>query len=82
MRDRRRFRKPQDAIAALGYPGVTAWARAHGFRPGTVIMVFRRWWRRPGQRPHGGISRQIMAQLEADLAALPAGERAAAKEVA
>lgn len=82
MRDRRRFRKPQDAIAALGYPGVTAWARAHGFRPGTVMMTLRRWWLRPGKRPHGGIAREIIAALEADLAALSDRERSGTKEVA
>ncbi len=67
---------------AGGWRGISDWARDRGFRPDTALLVIRRWYGRTDRRPHGGISRQIMAQLEADLAALPAGERAAAKEVA
>ncbi len=67
---------------AGGWRGISDWARDRGFRPDTALLVIRRWYGRTDRRPHGGISRQIMAQLEADLAALPAGERAAAQGVA
>ena len=54
-------------LQALGWRDLSHWARAHGYRPGTVRMVLARWGTR-ADRPHGGIGRMIMRDLRATLA--------------
>lgn len=44
-----------------------AWALAHGYPPSTVYNVVQRWEHRTDRQPHGGISRQIMAELRREL---------------
>lgn len=57
------------AIArALGAASLAQWARDRGFRRSAVAMAIRRWGQRSDRRPHGGISRAIMAALREDLA--------------
>ena len=46
-----------------------AWALGRGFRPGTVYAAVRSWGWRLDQAPHGGLARQIVARLKADLPA-------------
>ncbi len=67
---------------AGGWRGISDWARDRGFRPDTALLVIRRWYGRTDRRPHGGISRQIMAQLEHDIAPVVDRERSGTKEVA
>jgi hypothetical protein len=57
--------------AALRKQGTSlhAWSLAHGYRPGTVTAVVSRWGWRPDQIPHGGIARQVMADLNATIGA-------------
>lgn len=60
---------PQDQTASmremLEARGFTfrSWAIAHGYLPNTVYAAIRRWAHRPDCVPHGGLSRQIMADL-------------------
>ncbi len=77
-----RFDGPTQAFEALGYRNAGEWARAHGLRAGQVLQAISDHWYRRGVLPPGGDARAVFQLLEADLAALPAGERAAAKEVA
>jgi len=55
-------------MAARG-SSLRAWALAKGYQPGTVTAAVKRWAYRMDQTPHGGINRQIMADLKADLPA-------------
>ena len=43
------------------------WAIARGYPPPTVYSVVRRWGQRTDRKPHGGIGRQIMADLRREL---------------
>lgn len=58
----------RDIARALGVASMAQWAKGRGFGPSAVAMTLRRWGHRPERRPHGGISRQIMAALREDLA--------------
>jgi hypothetical protein len=67
-------------LAALAerHGGVVRWAEARGYRWRTVYRVIEIWGPRRDRAPWGGIGRQIMADLRADLGAdvvpVPAGE--------
>lgn len=43
------------------------WALKHGYVPRTVHITAQRWWDRTDRAPHGGLARQIMADLRRDL---------------
>lgn len=43
------------------------WAIEHGYPPRTVQLVVQRWGQRSDRQPHGGIGRQIMADLRREL---------------
>lgn len=43
------------------------WALERGYRPGTAYMVVYRWEQRVDRAPHGGLARQIMADLRREL---------------
>ncbi|MFZ5510871.1 hypothetical protein [Thermomonas sp.] len=49
-----------------GWRSVAAWAEAHGYLPVTVRRTIYQWGERP-QAPHGGVGRQIMADLQKTL---------------
>lgn len=49
-----------------GWNSVDHWARAHGFLAGTVRRVVYDWGMRD-KEPLGGIGRQVMAALRAEL---------------
>ncbi|MEW5885875.1 MAG: hypothetical protein AB1735_04130 [Pseudomonadota bacterium] len=49
-----------------GWNSVDEWARAHGFLAGTVRRVVYDWGMRD-REPLGGIGRQVMAALRAEL---------------
>ena len=72
----------QRIYAALRARGtsVPAWARAHGYQPRTVYQVIERWAHRTDRPPHGGMARQIIADLRAELGPelVPAPRRPAA----
>lgn len=44
-----------------------AWALRKGYVPRTVNIVVHRWAHRTDRVPHGGLSRQIMADLHREL---------------
>lgn len=44
-----------------------SWALAKGYPVRTVAVVVQRWGNRTDLVPHGGISRQIMAELRREL---------------
>lgn len=54
------------ALASRGTPLYT-WAPAHGYQRRTVYQTVHRWAGRTDKYPHGGIARQIMADLRKDL---------------
>lgn len=60
---------PRRILAALSakYGGAYAWAAARGHRARTVYLVIQRWGPRRDREPLGGMGRQIMADLRADL---------------
>jgi len=43
-------------------------ARRHGYHCRTVYIVVQRWWHRDDRTPHGGIAREILAALKAEIA--------------
>ena len=43
------------------------WAIERGYHPRTVSTVTQRWEQRTDRNPHGGIARQIMADLRREL---------------
>jgi hypothetical protein len=60
---------PRAVHAALVLRGWSAssWARARGFKADTVRRVIHRWAGRTDRVPYGTESRQIIADLQADL---------------
>jgi hypothetical protein len=62
---------PQRVLAALRARGTTArrWALAHGYRPRTVYAAIRDWVGRTDRAPLGGIKREIVRELRAELGA-------------
>ncbi|MDS4020444.1 MAG: hypothetical protein RKR03_08030 [Candidatus Competibacter sp.] len=50
-----------------GGKSLRGWAIARGYSPATAQTVVRRWGNRTDKKPHGGISRQIMADLRHEL---------------
>ena len=44
-----------------------SWALEKGYHPRTVSIVVQRWGQRTDRKPHGGIGRQIMADLRREL---------------
>lgn len=46
---------------------LSSWARAHRYEKRTVYQTVERWAGRTDRHPHGDISRQIMADLRAQL---------------
>jgi hypothetical protein len=61
----------RERLAQAGYGSVAEWAERHGHRPGTARVVVRRWGRRADRMPHGGLARQILADLQATLERVP-----------
>jgi hypothetical protein len=57
----------QDVMRVCLGKSVEAWALDKGMKPDTARRVLRRWAGRMDRRPHGGISRQVIGQLEGDL---------------
>ena len=57
------------ALLEKGYSGIADWARRHGHEERGVYYAIKRWGWRLDRTPHGGISRQIIADLRADLGA-------------
>lgn len=49
-----------------GWRSVSHWAQAHHYLPVTVRRTVY-WWGTRSQMPHGGIGRQIMADLRSTL---------------
>ena len=58
-------KRVRDALLERG-SSLGQWADAHGFKRETAYSVVRNWAGR-GRRPLGGISRQIIAALRAEL---------------
>lgn len=50
-------------LALAGYRSIEDWAKAHGYKAGTVRRVVYDWWHRGDREPLGGIGRQIMRDL-------------------
>jgi hypothetical protein len=46
-----------------GYRSLSAWAKAHGFKPVTARRVVYDWAHRGDREPHGGIARDLMRKL-------------------
>jgi hypothetical protein len=42
-------------------------AKRHGYVYRTVCITVQRWGRRTDRQPHGGLARQIMAELKIEL---------------
>lgn len=61
------MREVKAALLLRGWPSLSAWAEAHGFLPVTTRRVVYDWWHRDS-RPLGGIGRQIIAALRAEMA--------------
>lgn len=61
------MREVRAALIMRGWNSVAEWAVAHGFVPITVRRVIYDWWHRADREPLGGIGRQIMAALRAEL---------------
>ena len=61
----------REALAALRARGSNGrrWAADHGYHWRTVYSVLHVWVGRTDRRPHGGLARQILADLRADLGA-------------
>lgn len=55
-------------LALLGWTSIDTWAKAHGYERKTASYCIRTWGNRTDRRPHGGISRALMADLHATLA--------------
>jgi len=51
-----------------GWRSMSAWARAHGYLPVTVRVTVAKWGLRSDKEPHGGLSREIIKKLRAELA--------------
>lgn len=51
-----------------GWRSMSAWARENGYLPVTVRMAVSIWGLRTDKEPHGGLNRQIIKKLRADLA--------------
>lgn len=62
------MREAKAALLLRGWPSVAAWSAAHGFLPVTVRSTIYHWWHRQDREPLGGMGRQIMAALKAELA--------------
>lgn len=54
-------------LMTLGWPSVTAWAKAFGHKPVTVNSVMKIWAQRSDRAPHGGLSRQVAKDLRATM---------------
>lgn len=54
-------------LALAGYRSLAEWARQHGYAPVTARAVVYAWGERTDRGPHGGIARQVMADLRATL---------------
>lgn len=52
----------------LGWTSFTAWAKAHGYKRGSVSAAIRTWGQRTDRAPHGGISRAVMRDLRQTIA--------------
>ncbi len=52
----------------LGWASFDAWARAHGYKSGSVRAAVRTWGLRTDRAPHGGISRSVIRDLRTTLA--------------
>lgn len=52
----------------LGWTSFTAWAKAHGYKRGSVSAAVRTWGQRTDRAPHGGISRAVMRDLRQTIA--------------
>jgi len=46
---------------------IHAWALESGYPPSTVYSVVRRWGQRTDRKPHGGVARQVMADLRREV---------------
>lgn len=54
-------------LMTLGWPSVTAWAKAFGHKPGIVSVAMRTWGQRSDRAPHGGLSRVVVRDLRATM---------------
>lgn len=52
----------------LGWRSFDAWAKAHGYKIGSVRAAVRTWGERTDRTPHGGISRAVMRDLRQTIA--------------
>lgn len=50
-------------LALLGWASMRAWAHAHGYERQLVAWTVKTWGNRTDRRPHGGLTRQVMADL-------------------
>ncbi|MFN4097787.1 MAG: hypothetical protein ACK4GG_13545 [Sphingomonas sp.] len=62
------MRQVKAALLLRGWNSVSAWAIAHGFLPVTARRAIYDWWHRTDREPLGGINRQIIAELRAEVA--------------
>lgn len=62
------MREVRAALILRGWHSVAEWAAAHGFVPITVRRAIYDWWHRTDREPLGGINRQIIAALRAEVA--------------
>jgi len=60
------FSSVRRRLMMRGWHSVEEWARCHGYMPGTARRVIYDWGLRD-KEPLGGIGRQIMAALRAEL---------------
>lgn len=61
------MREVKAALLLRGWPSIAAWATAHGYLPVTVRSTIYHWWHRRDREPLGGMGRQIMAALLAEM---------------
>ncbi|PJC22717.1 MAG: hypothetical protein CO065_01105 [Comamonadaceae bacterium CG_4_9_14_0_8_um_filter_57_21] len=54
-------------LMTLGWPSLSAWAKAHGHKPVTVNSAMKIWGQRSDRAPHGGLSRVVVRDLRATM---------------
>ena len=62
------MRQVKAALLLRGWDSVAAWALANHFLPVTARRAIYDWWHRTDREPLGGINRQTISALRAEIA--------------
>lgn len=54
-------------LMTLGWPHVSAWCEAYGYKRTSVDAVIKTWGQRSDRAPHGGLSRLVVRDLRATM---------------